>query len=474
MLMLFTNQHRKARILFGLSDIVLTALAFEAAYQTRTALSFDRVFYLLVPVKALVLGFCVITFVLAGRWLNVHGKLDSGEPRVILQDSFRQSAYGAFCLIVFEYVLRLQLSRSFLLLFALYSWIFLLAFRLAARSLVGVVRKEFGVLRHVLIVGLGERARRLGEVLERSAEHGVRLEGFVAYNPDPRIAEIQLNGIHKVYPLRELPTLLRRNVIDEIVFVVGSAHLPALEETFLMCDQEGVKTRVAIDFFPHVHSEVYLERLGTTPLLTFSAAPQDEIRLLAKRAIDVVLASASLALLSPFMGLIALLVRLTSPGPAIFRQERCGLNGRRFVFYKFRSMVMDAEARKAEVMHLSQRDLATKIPNDPRLTPIGRILRKFSIDELPQLVNVIRGEMSLVGPRPAVPSEVEQYKLWQRRRLRMRPGLTCLWALNGRDHVDFETWMKMDMQYIDNWSLGLDWKILVGTIPRVLIGKGAH
>ncbi|MDQ6708582.1 MAG: exopolysaccharide biosynthesis polyprenyl glycosylphosphotransferase, partial [Acidobacteriota bacterium] len=246
------------------------------------------------------------------------------------------------------------------------------------------------------------------------------------------------------------------------------------EETFLMCDQEGVKTRVAIDFFPHVHSEVYLERLGTTPLLTFSAAPQDEIRLLAKRATDLVLASAALTLLLPFMGLTALLVRLTSPGPAIFRQERCGLNGRRFVFYKFRSMVMDAEARKAEVVHLSQRDLATKIPNDPRLTPIGRLLRKFSIDELPQLVNVIRGEMSLVGPRPAVPSEVEQYQLWQRRRLRMRPGLTCLWALNGRDHVDFETWMKMDMQYIDNWSLGLDWKILLGTIPRVLIGKGAH
>ena len=170
----------------------------------------------------------------------------------------------------------------------------------------------------------------------------------------------------------------------------------------------------------------------------------------------------------------ALLIKLTSPGPAIFRQERCGLNGRHFTCYKFRSMCADAEARKAEVMHLSRRALATKIPNDPRHTPLGRYLRRFSIDELPQLVNVLRGDMSLVGPRPAIPDEVAQYKVWQRRRLRMRPGLTCLWALNGRDRVDFETWMKMDMQYIDNWSLGLDWKILFRTIPQVVLGKGAN
>jgi len=166
-------------------------------------------------------------------------------------------------------------------------------------------------------------------------------------------------------------------------------------------------------------------------------------------------------------------VRVTSPGPAIFRQERCGLNGRKFRCYKFRSMSVDAEERMCEVAHLSARHLATKIPNDPRLTPIGRYLRKFSLDELPQLINVLRGEMSLVGPRPAIPSEVAQYQRWQRRRLRMRPGLTCLWALNGRDDVDFETWMKMDLEYIDNWSLGLDWKILLRTIPQVLMGRGA-
>jgi lipopolysaccharide/colanic/teichoic acid biosynthesis glycosyltransferase len=178
--------------------------------------------------------------------------------------------------------------------------------------------------------------------------------------------------------------------------------------------------------------------------------------------------------LSPLMLGIAILIRLTSPGPAIFRQIRCGLNGRRFLFYKFRSMCQNAEDLKANIEHLNTRDqVVFKIPDDPRLTPVGRYLRKFSIDEWPQLWNVLRGDMSLVGPRPAVPSEVEQYQRWQRRRLRMRPGLTCLWAVSGRDAVDFETWMKMDMQYIDNWSLALDWKILLRTIPRVLTGRGA-
>jgi exopolysaccharide biosynthesis polyprenyl glycosylphosphotransferase len=287
-------------------------------------------------------------------------------------------------------------------------------------------------------------------------------------------AEISLRAGYRVRPIAELSAILRQHVIDEIIFAVESDRLSELEEYFLLCDEEGVRTRVAVDFFPHVNSTVSLERLGATPLLTFSAAPYDEIRLLLKRAVDIVLAAAGLVVLAPFMLAIALAIKLTSPGPVIFRQVRCGLNGRRFLFYKFRSMCQNAEELKASLAHLSTRQTAFKIPDDPRLTPIGRFLRRFSIDEWPQLWNVLRGDMSLVGPRPAVPNEVEQYQRWQRRRLRMRPGLTCLWAISGRDAVDFDTWMKMDMQYIDNWSLALDWKILLRTIPRVLTGRGAN
>lgn len=470
---MFSRQHRKAKVLFGASDVLLTALAFEAAYQTRLLLHLQRAFFFTVPEKALLLGFSLAAWVIIGNWLGVYDRLDSGDPRVILGDSSRQCGYGIICLVVFEYLMRLDVSRPFLALLAAYSWGFLLLFRLTAGRLVGVVRREFGALHYVMLVGLGDRAQRLGQALERSAQYGIRLKGFLA-DISTSLTEIHLAAAYPVFPISELAALLRQYVIDEVIFAVDSSRLAELEEFFLLCDEEGVRTRVAVDFFPHVNSEVYLERLAFTPLLTFSATPHDEIRLLVKRIIDCAVAGAALVVLAPFMLLVALAIRVTSPGPAIFRQVRCGLNGRRFVFYKFRSMCQNAAAMRDAVVHMSVRSTATKIPHDPRLTLIGRYLRKFSIDEWPQLWNVLRGDMSLVGPRPAVPEEVEQYQRWQRRRLRMRPGLTCLWALAGRDSVDFETWMRMDMQYIDNWSLGLDWKILLLTIPKVLTGKGAH
>ena len=465
---------RKARVLFGLSDIILAGLAFEAAYQTRAVLHLKHAFYLTVESKALVLGFALVAWVTIGLWLGVYERLDSGHPRVILRDTARQCGYGALCLVLFEYVLRLDLSRSFLGLFSAYAWVLLLLFRLTAGRVVGVIRRGFAAPHYVMVVGTGERAIRMAEALEQSAEYGVRLRGFLSEQTEDAPAEIALGALYKVQPIGELPSILREHVVDEIIFAVGSESLADLEEVFLLCDEEGVRTRVAVDFFPHVNSTLSLDRFGSTPLLTFTAAPYDEIRLLVKRLTDIGIAAAGLVVLAPFMAAISILIRLTSPGPAIFRQVRCGLNGRRFLFYKFRSMCQNAEDLKPALEHLNTRETVFKIPDDPRLTSVGRYLRKFSIDEWPQLWNVLRGDMSLVGPRPAVPGEVDRYQRWQRRRLRMRPGLTCLWAISGRDNVDFETWMKLDMQYIDNWSLALDWKILLRTIPHVLMGHGAN
>jgi exopolysaccharide biosynthesis polyprenyl glycosylphosphotransferase len=285
---------------------------------------------------------------------------------------------------------------------------------------------------------------------------------------------MQLQRAYPVHPLDDLRALLASHVIDEIHFAVDSAVFPALEPFFRLCQEEGVCCRIVVDFFPQASGYMDLEKLGDRPLLTFSGAPANEILLWAKRGIDIVLALAGLILLSPIILLAAILIKATSHGPLIFRQTRCGLNGRTFTLYKFRSMVQDAESRLEEVVHLNERDtIVMKIRRDPRLTPVGRWLRKFSIDELPQLLNVLRGDMSLVGPRPAIPTEVAQYQRWQRRRLRMRPGLTCLWALRGRDKVDFESWMRLDLQYIDTWSLGLDARIILLTIPQVLSGRGA-
>ena len=473
---MFRGQRHRTRILFGTADVVLITLAFSVAYWLRARLNLENDFYIPRAVAAFLLIWSMVVWVATGAWWETYDRIDFADPRVILRDAFRQCLLGAMSVILFEYVWRLDLSRLFVALFGLTTWFLLCLFRLNAGRLLRVVRREFTQPHYVMVVGLGDAALRLGRQLEEAGvTHGIRLSGFFADSPNGQASsEVALDKRYPVHAIDQLPEMLRSRVIDEIIFATDSRRLADLEEIMLLCEEEGVRTRIAVGFLPHVNSRVYLDRLGTSPLLTFSATPHDEIRLLVKRVTDILVALVAMVLLFPIMLVVALIIRLTSPGPAIFRQERCGLNGRRFVFYKFRSMCQDAESQREALEHLNQRSVVFKIDNDPRLTKVGRWLRKFSVDEWPQLWNVLKGDMSLVGPRPAVPEEVEQYKRWQRRRLRMRPGLMCLWAINGRDAVDFETWMKMDMEYIDNWSLALDWKIILKTIPSMLSGRGAH
>ena len=210
------------------------------------------------------------------------------------------------------------------------------------------------------------------------------------------------------------------------------------------------------------------------PLVTFSTSPTGALALAFKRLTDVALSTLLLALAAPVVVAVAAAIKLSSGGAVLFRQTRCGMNGRRFTLYKFRTMVEGAEELRLEVAHLNEMDGPVfKASNDPRVTGVGRFLRKFSLDELPQLWNVLKGDMSLVGPRPPIPEEVEHYQRWQRRRLAMRPGLTCLWQISGRNQLDFEQWMRLDLQYIDSWTPWLDFKILAKTVPVVLSGRGA-
>lgn len=460
------------RLFHALADAGVVWAAFEAAYRTRAVLHLERDFFFVTGVKLLLLLIAVLAFWGVALWFGDYDELERGARRDRLRRTARQTLGAAAVIVLAQFALRLDISRLFLGLLAAYSLIGLTLFRWNAEPVLGWYRRRFGAEHFLWIVGTGDSARRVGGLIEDAESYGLRLSGFL--DAAPRVSAIQLHSEYPVRALAELPELLRRHVIDEILFAVPSGELAALEETFLVCDEEGVRTRVAVDFFPHVHSEMYLERLGEAPMLTFSGAPHDEFRLLAKRLIDLVCAGAAAIVLAPFLAIVAAAIKLTSKGPVLFRQTRCGLNGRTFTLLKFRSMVRDAEAMKASLADRNERSLVFKIKNDPRLTPLGKWLRKFSIDELPQLWNVLRGDMSLVGPRPAVPEEVEQYERWQRRRLRMRPGLTCLWVVEGRDAVDFERWMELDMRYIDNWSLALDWKIILRTIPQVVTGKGAH
>ena len=444
-------------MLFAAVDAAATGAAFAAAYFTRRGMTLHYEFYILRNIVEVLVPACILIWVTLGFWLQTYERLDLALPGRIAADTLRQCILGTAALVLFEYAARLELSRPFLAFLCGYDFLFLVVFRLNARKVIRAFR-GFGKPYHVVIVGPALESERYGRTLVEGASFPVELTAVV---PEDECIE-------------RLPRLLDQQIVDEIIFRIDSRRLVEFDEILELCDEEGVRTRLALDFLPQTNSSISLDQVGAERLLTFTAGPNDDLRLVVKRWIDVAVSATALIVLSPAMLLVALLIRFTSKGPVIFRQVRCGLNGRRFVFYKFRSMVEGAEALQADLAHLNRKQTAFKIPDDPRLTPVGRWLRKFSIDEWPQFFNVLKGDMSLVGPRPPLPQEVGNYQRWQRRRLRMRPGLTCLWAVRGRDQLDFESWMRMDMEYIDSWSLLLDFEILLRSVPQVISGQGAH
>ena len=277
-------------------------------------------------------------------------------------------------------------------------------------------------------------------------------------------------------PLADLITALHRHAISKVIFAATHSHLHTVQEAINACEIEGVEAWLVADFVKTAIAKPSIEAVGGRPVLVFRSTPDASWGLLGKRAIDFTAAILGLIVLAVPLALVAVIIKLTSPGPALFTQLRGGRHGKPFTMYKFRSMRTDAEMRRAEFLAFNQMSGPVfKIDNDPRVTPFGRFIRKLSIDELPQLWNVLRGDMSLVGPRPLPLYEVEKFETTaQRRRLSVQPGLTCLWQISGRNEIkNFQDWVKLDLKYIDNWSLWLDIKILFKTIPVVLLGMGA-
>jgi exopolysaccharide biosynthesis polyprenyl glycosylphosphotransferase len=328
-------------------------------------------------------------------------------------------------------------------------------------------------LRNLLIVGLSDEAVEVRRRIESHPEYRMRVVGYLAgvnQNSDCRPAVDDVLGT-----IDDLKRIVEDQVVDEVIFVMPPADVFECEQHIAWCEELGVTVHLRVDFVRTLFARTYPTELDGTPILTLSSTPRDPVGLMTKRSLDIAVSLAAVVVVSPLMLLSALAIRLTSAGPIIFSQERIGLNGRPFRLHKFRSMYQDAEKRRAEVAALNEvSGPVFKIANDPRVTPVGRWLRKFSIDELPQLWNVLVGDMSLVGPRPPLHNEVRQYQRWQKRRLSMKPGITCLWQVKGRSKIPFEDWMKLDLEYIDNWSLRLDFKILLRTIPAVVLAKGAR
>jgi exopolysaccharide biosynthesis polyprenyl glycosylphosphotransferase len=467
------RKYRIATLIYASLETLVTILSFLTAYVVRANLP-TQYFGQLFPFQDYV-GLLIVVILL---WNLLFALIRTRRPGFVhdwfevVQEVSLTVFVGTVLIGAAIFGLKYDfISRPFIAVFALINFLFLCVFRIYAKAGVSQFANVLDGERHVLVVGTNEKAAKVAEVLEEAREWGYRLEGIVQEtNGQPFDSRL------RQYPLIEISRLsevLRNHVVDEVIFVVDKEALSRLEEIFLVCEEEGIKTRVMLSFFPHVTSKVYLEVLQDLPLLTFSTTPENEYLLFIKNVFDVLLATFLLVVLSPFLVLAALLIQLTSPGPIIFKQVRCGLGGRKFVLYKFRSMILEAEEVKDQLSHLNEMSAPVfKLSNDPRCTPVGKWLRKFSIDELPQLVNILKGDMSFVGPRPPIPEEVERYERWQRRRLRMKPGLTCLWQVTGRNEIDFGEWMKLDLQYIDTWSLLLDFKICLKTIPIVLLGKG--
>ena len=387
----------------------------------------------------------------------------------------KTSAITAFILIAFNTFFnsdQAPYSKQFIFVYLLISASLLVMEKISIFAFSRFIREKGYNIRYVIIVGTGRRACKVARLIKRHKEWGFQIIGLI--DKDPALLGTKKMGVEVIGILDDVPNILRERVVDQVIFVVPRLWLGDIEPVILKCELRGVETYIALDLFNLQITHGRIDNMAGLPLLNFNPAFMRQEDLFIKRAIDIFASLLLLVLLSPVFLFVAIMIKTTSEGPIIFKQIRCGLNGRKFRMLKFRSMVMDAETMMGELKKLSETDGPVfKMEKDPRLTPIGSFLRKASIDELPQLINVLMGEMSLVGPRPPLPQEVEQYDDWQRRKLSLRPGITCLWQVSGRSTISFRKWMELDLVYIDNWSLGLDFKILLRTIPAVLLQKGA-
>lgn len=325
--------------------------------------------------------------------------------------------------------------------------------------------------RNVLIVGTGSRAAQIKRNIDAHPQWGLCVLGFVD-DVDSAVDPSLYNA--KLFGIAQMDSLLSDMVVDRVLVAVPRSMLGSIAPVLSACSSTGVPLTLLTDLFGDYLPTPQIGSFGARPSLEFAAVHHNSFLLGVKRAVDVVGAAAALFASAPLIGLAALAIKLEDGGPIFFRQTRCGLYGRRFSMVKMRTMCVDAESRKADLIELNEMDGPVfKVRLDPRITKVGAFLRRYSLDELPQFWNVLAGDMSLVGPRPPVPEEVVHYEISERRRLSMRPGITCIWQVGGRNEIGFQEWVKLDLQYIDHWSLGLDAKILAQTVPAVLLARGA-
>jgi len=470
----------RARVINGayvVGDTLATVLALALAYAVRGVIPGDSMPFLsgslppfawYLPVLVCILLVWPLVFYALGLY-GRQGRTLNSETSVILS----AVAISGLLLIAFIFTARqVFISRPVIVAFLLLDFVLVVGLRRLIRGLL----MGGGEPRRILVAGGAAEVEAAAALVNAHRDWGLEVAGLVTdgrWQPTGRSPFPVLGS----YP--DLFRLVQEQHAAEVLIAPAVGQLGDLHDiagVIATLEEQGTVVRLAMNFLPRSISSLSFDQLGEEfPLLTFSTTPGNEVRLAVRRLADVVIAVALLLLLSPLLFVIAVGVKLASPGPVLFRQIRCGQHGRRFTFLKFRTMRIDAERLKPLLEPFNEMDgPAFKMTNDPRVFPFGGFLRRTSLDELPQLWNILRGDMSFVGPRPSVVEEVNQYEPWQRRRLSMKPGLTCLWQISGRNELTFDEWMRLDLEYIDNWSLWLDVKIALKTIPAVLLGRGAR
>jgi exopolysaccharide biosynthesis polyprenyl glycosylphosphotransferase len=415
-----------------------------------------------------------LPIILGAGWVAILASFGLYRPRARLSirseavDIAKATAVLAAIALSLFFVFRLpDVSRLFLLGFFPALASATLLDRVLLRVVFRRLRASGRNKRFVLVVGAGPRGQAFAAKLEDHRELGLAITGFL----DDDSYDLPRDW-RQLGPLDAIESVLHEHVIDEVVICLPFSQWDKVDAISQIAEDEGKIVRVPMDVIGRAFSQGRMEELDGTAVFSLVSGPDRYLGLAVKRALDIGLSLAALVVLSPVFGLVALAIKRHDGGPAVFRQTRVGLHGRPFEVLKFRTMTVDAEERRSEVAHLSQvRGPAFKIDDDPRITSVGRVLRRLSVDELPQFWNVLRGDMSVVGPRPALPSEVQVYDIWHRRRLSMKPGITGLWQVTARSNREFDDRAQLDLDYIDRWSLWLDVKILALSIPAAFEGR---
>ncbi|MBK7201491.1 sugar transferase [Candidatus Amarolinea dominans] len=469
-------RRRFARLLV-VTDVFLINAAFGVAYYLRYELqwlrdldpSTYRRFDAYLP-------FALILTLLLLFAYRVDGAYDIRRDSSLVEEAYRITAGTATAIIIMvaiAFFTRPQLNSRLIYVYTgIFIPVFLIVSRIVFRAWLWRLRRRGIGVDRLLIVGAGEVGRMVMRSVVAQPELGYEIIGFL--DDDPGKSNTALGRLRGLGTLDSLQDVLKSMPIDEVIVALPWHAHRKIVQVVQEVQQANVRPRIVPDLFALMLGRVQLDQINGIPLIGMQPVAITGFNLAVKRLLDVLVSILALTLAAPFWLLIPIAIKLDSPGPVLFNQVRIGRAGRPFVVHKFRSMVVDAEEQKDSLRSLNEADGPLfKIKEDPRTTRVGRLIRRTSLDELPQFLNVLKGDMSLVGPRPALPEEVAQYEEWHKRRLEASPGITGLWQVSGRSLVGFEEMVLLDTFYCENWSFGLDLKILFKTIPRVILGEGA-